>query len=53
MPIAIKIKETMTRASWIRRMFEQGNELKAKHGAENVFDLTIGNPVMEPPPELV
>jgi len=52
-PIAIKIKETMTRASWIRRMFEQGNELKARHGAENVYDLTIGNPVMEPPPQLV
>ena len=32
-------------------MFEEGAELKARHGAENVFDLSLGNPVMEPPPE--
>ncbi len=53
MPIAVKMKDFMTRASWIRRMFEQGNELKARYGEENVYDLTIGNPVMEPPPQLV
>lgn len=49
MPIAVKLKDFMSRGSWIRRMFEQGIELAAKHGAENVFDFTLGNPEMEPP----
>jgi len=41
----------MAQGSWIRKMFEEGARLKQKHGAENVFDLSIGNPVMEPPAE--
>jgi aspartate aminotransferase len=41
----------MASSSWIRRMFEIGLELKKKVGADNVFDLTLGNPTMEPPPE--
>jgi len=32
-------------------MFEEGAELKEKHGAENVSDLSLGNPVTEPPGE--
>ena len=39
----------MEQGSWIRRMFEQGIALKQEHGEENVFDLSLGNPVMEPP----
>jgi len=30
-------------------MFEEGARLKAKHGAENVFDFSLGNPNLEPP----
>jgi len=41
----------MAEGSWIRRMFEEGMALKKRYGAENVFDLSLGNPVMEPPPE--
>jgi len=41
----------MSSSSWIRRMFEVGLELKKKVGVDNVFDLTLGNPTMEPPPE--
>jgi aspartate aminotransferase len=37
--------------SWIRRMFEEGIAMKKQFGAENVVDLSLGNPVMEPPPE--
>ncbi len=37
--------------SWIRKMFEEGAILKRRYGEENVFDLSIGNPVMEPPVE--
>ncbi len=41
----------MEASSWIRRMFEEGMELRRIHGAENVFDLSLGNPLLEPPPE--
>ena len=37
----------------IRRMFEEGAALKQKFGAENVFDLSLGNPIVEPPAEFV
>lgn len=39
----------MTSGSWIRRMFEEGLLLKKQFGNDKVFDLSIGNPVMEPP----
>ena len=39
----------MEKSSWIRKMFEQGLELKSKLGAENVFDFSLGNPNLEPP----
>jgi aspartate aminotransferase len=32
-------------------MFEEGNVLKQRYGEENIFDLSLGNPVIEPPPE--
>lgn len=41
----------MGNSSWIRRMFEEGVELKQRYGEENIFDLSLGNPVMEPPAE--
>ncbi len=50
MSVSQKIKAAMERASWIRRMFEEGGELKARLGADRVFDFTLGNPDLEPPP---
>lgn len=35
--------------SWIRLMFETGIALKKQFGEENVFDLSLGNPLLEPP----
>ena len=32
-------------------MFEEGIALRMEHGEENVFDLSLGNPVVEPPTE--
>ncbi len=52
MPISGKISTWMEQSSWIRRMFEEGNRLRAELGTDNVFDLSLGNPVVEPPPEL-
>lgn len=39
----------MSGSSWIRKMFEEGARLKAEHGAENVYDFSLGNPNLEPP----
>jgi aspartate aminotransferase len=41
----------MELGSWIRRMFEEGIAMKKQFGEENIYDLSLGNPVMEPPPE--
>src|SRR3974390_878175 len=50
MSVSQKIKEAMERGSWIRRMFEEGGEMKARLGADKVSDFTLGNPDLEPPP---
>lgn len=51
MAIARKLRQQMVDGGWIRRMFEEGIALKQKYGADNVFDLSLGNPVVEPPGE--
>ena len=51
MAVSRKIRRFMAEGGWIRRVFEEGLELKARIGAENVFDLSLGNPVLEPPAE--
>lgn len=52
MSVSDRVKKGMEVGSWIRRMFEEGAAMKKKVGAENVVDLSLGNPIMEPPPEL-
>jgi len=49
--IADRVQKSMAQGSWVRRMFEEGARLKRQYGEENVFDLSLGNPVMEPPVE--
>ena len=49
MPVSRKIADFIDRASWIRAMFETGAKLKAEKGAENVFDFSLGNPILDPP----
>ena len=51
MAVARKIHEFMEQGSWIRKMFEEGIALKQQFGEDNVFDLSLGNPIMEPPPQ--
>ena len=53
MTISRAIAEQMERASWIRRMFEIGVQLRKERGAENVFDFSIGNPDVEPPAAVI
>jgi len=49
MTIAKKIEEALSGSSWIRKMFEEGARLKAKHGPDNVYDFSLGNPNFNPP----
>ncbi len=51
MAVAKKVQKFMAQGSWIRKMFEEGIALKRQYGEDNVFDLSLGNPIMEPPPE--
>ena len=53
MSISNNVQRRMVEGSWIRKMFEEGTLLKQRYGEENVYDLSLGNPVMEPPPEFV
>ncbi|MBW1704675.1 MAG: pyridoxal phosphate-dependent aminotransferase [Deltaproteobacteria bacterium] len=50
MSVSEKIRASIEKSSWIRKMFEEGGKRKAKYGAENVFDFSLGNPNLEPPP---
>ncbi|MCF8112163.1 MAG: pyridoxal phosphate-dependent aminotransferase [Desulfobacteraceae bacterium] len=51
MAIAEKMTDFIEKSSWIRKMFEEGARLKAIHGNDKVFDLSLGNPDLEPPEE--
>ncbi len=47
--VSPQIRQQMQDASWIRRMFETGMELKQRVGADHVFDFSLGNPDVPPP----
>jgi aspartate aminotransferase len=49
MTISKKIEGIIAGASFIRKMFEEGAQLKAQYGADNVFDFSLGNPNLPPP----
>lgn len=49
MTIAKKIENILSRSSWVRKMFEEGTRLKAEHGADKVYDFSLGNPNLPPP----
>ncbi|MGA2974580.1 MAG: pyridoxal phosphate-dependent aminotransferase [Spirochaetia bacterium] len=51
MAISRKIRDSIENSSWIRKMFETGNVLRAQKGADKVCDLSLGNPDVEPPAE--
>lgn len=47
--ISKKMRASLAGSSIIRQMFDEGNRLAGIHGAENVFDFSIGNPNVKPP----
>jgi aspartate aminotransferase len=53
MPVAKTIARQLENASWIRRMFEEGVRMKRERGADAVFDFSLGNPDVEPPPAVL
>ena len=50
MPVAKTIAKQLENASWIRRRFEEGVRLKRERGADAIYDYSLGNPDVEPPP---
>ena len=52
MPISHNVSDKLEKSSWIRKMFEEGLQMKQEYGAVNVFDLSLGNPVVEPPEQV-
>lgn len=46
------IQNKISKSSWIRAMFEQGEKLRKVHGPEKVYDFSLGNPDYEPPQEV-
>lgn len=47
-----EVKGFLGNSSMIRRMFEAGIELKRKYGEDKVYDFSLGNPDLPPPPEI-
>ncbi len=50
MPVSKKMKKFAEQSSWIRKMFEEGARMKAEFGADKIFDFSLGNPDLPPPP---
>ena len=48
--LSAAIADTVTKGSMIRRMFENGINLKRQHGEDEVCDFSLGNPDLPPPP---
>lgn len=51
-PVTPEISSYLANASGIRKMFEAGIELRKKYGADKVYDFSLGNPDLPPPPEV-
>jgi len=51
MPIADRMIKMVDGMAMVKKMFEEGARLRAEHGPENVFDFSLGNPDVPPPPE--
>ncbi len=47
MPISKKVRNYLSQASWIRKLFEEGQQMRMD-GKGPVYDFSIGNPDLEP-----
>jgi aspartate aminotransferase len=46
------MKLIQAQEGWTRKMFETGIQMKRTYGVENVYDFSLGNPDVEPPPDV-
>jgi aspartate aminotransferase len=53
MPIADKIKKGLTSSTFTSRLAAESLALQNKYGQDKIFDLSVNNPVLEPPQEFV
>jgi aspartate aminotransferase len=51
MSVPDRIRKGIASGSLVRKMFDEGIIYKKRYGEENVFDLSLGNPIAEPPPQ--
>ncbi len=49
MPISKRIDAFLSKASWIRKLFDEGRQMM-EDGKGPVYDFSIGNPDLDPPP---
>ena len=47
--VSKKIAQALAGSSVIRAMFNEGKEMAARYGAENVYDFSLGNPATPAP----
>jgi aspartate aminotransferase len=45
------IQAQIKQGNFVRKAFEDGLALKKRYGEDKVFDFSLGNPILEPPPE--
>ncbi len=50
--ISKELKNNLSGSSWVRKMFEEGEKLRAIYGADKVYDFSLGNPEFNPPVEV-
>ena len=51
--LSTQLEGYVKNSSMIRKMFEQGIELRKKFGADAVCDFSLGNPDLTPPPAII
>ena len=49
--VSREIQQQMGQGSFLREAFEEGIALKKQYGEDKVFDFSLGNPILEPPPQ--
>ncbi|MBI3074057.1 MAG: pyridoxal phosphate-dependent aminotransferase [Deltaproteobacteria bacterium] len=49
--ISDRMRRDLAGSSWIRKMYDEGERLRAEFGADAIADLALGNPMVEPPAE--
>ena len=47
--ISDEIVEYLKEGTWIKDLFEKGSQLKQIYNEDEIFDFSLGNPIIEPP----